>query len=141
MRRRGFLLAGLGATTLTLSLSPGPADAASDGPPAHRLHAGSRLLFVSGQVPTDADGAAPEDFDAQCALAWGGVERQLAAAGMGLRHLVRVNVFLARAGDRGRERALRRARFGDCVRPSVGVIVTGIYDEDWRIEIEAIALA
>ena len=138
MRRRGFLLAGLGGATL--SVVP-ERSAGADASPAHRLHAGSRLLFVSGQVPTDADGAAPEDFDAQCALAWDGVERQLAAADMGLADLVRVNVFLARADDRRRERALRQARLGGRVRPSVGVIVTGIYDESWRIEIEAIALA
>jgi len=138
MRRRGFLLAGLGGAALTLAPATG---AAADASPAHRLHAGSRLLFVSGQVPTDAGGTAPADFDAQCALAWDGVERQLAAADMRLEHLVRVNVFLARADDRRRERALRQARLGGRVRPSVGVIVTGIYDESWRIEIEAIALA
>lgn len=143
MRRRDFLGSGAAAVLLVAGGAHARGDEAresrADG--AHRIDAHSRLLFVSGQVPTDTDGNAPAPFSAQCRLAWRNVEAQLAAAGMQLRHLVKVTVFLARAEDRRREREVRRALLSGAANPSVSVVVTGIYDEAWRIEIEAIALA
>lgn len=108
---------------------------------AHALTPASRLLFISGQVPTDADGNAPARFSQQCRLAWRNLEAQLAAADMQLRHLVKVTVFLARPDDRRREREIRRERLSGVAQPSISVVMAGIYDETWRIEIEAIALA
>lgn len=141
MRRRDFL-GGSAAAVLLVAGGASGRDAAANGPAAaHRIHAHSRLLFVSGQVPTDADGNAPAQFSAQCRLAWRNLEAQLTAADMRLRHLVKVTVFLARAEDRRREREVRRALLDGVADPSVSVVVTGIYDEAWRIEIEAIALA
>lgn len=34
------------------------------------VEAPQRWLFVSGQTPTDAEGAAPEAFEDRCRLAW-----------------------------------------------------------------------
>ena len=34
------------------------------------VDAGARCLFVSGQIPEDADGGVPDGFRAQCELAW-----------------------------------------------------------------------
>ncbi len=31
-----------------------------------RVAAGQELVFISGQIPTLADGSVPADFDAQC---------------------------------------------------------------------------
>ena len=142
MRRRDFL--GTGAAAVLL-VAGGAADADGEtretAGAAHRIGVHSRLLFVSGQVPTDANGEAPAHFSEQCRLAWRNLETQLTAADMQLRHLVKLTVFLARAEDRRREREVRRAMLGGIARPSVSVVVTGIYDEAWRIEIEAIALA
>src|SRR5258708_21776548 len=53
-----------------------------------------RLLFVSGQVPERSDGSVPAGFDAQCEQAWRNVIEVLAAAGLGVMHLVNVNTFL-----------------------------------------------
>jgi|GEM_PF-1955816 len=146
MRRRDFLGGGAAAVLL---VAGGAADSGGgtngetrdSAGTAHRIGAHSRLLFVSGQVPADADGETPPHFSEQCRLAWRNVEAQLAAADMQLRHLVKVTVFLARAEDRRREREVRHARLRRIAQPSVSVVVTGIYDEAWRIEIEAIALA
>ncbi|MEH6415918.1 RidA family protein [Pseudomonas sp. CGJS7] len=150
MQRRDILAGGAAAVLLVAGRAAG-ADASaatamdaddSPAPPvAHRIERGSRLLFISGQVPTDADGDTPERFSAQCRLAWRNLEAQLAAADMQLRHLVKVTVFLARRQDLRRERELRRERLLGVARPSVSVVIVGIYDEGWRIEIEAIALA
>jgi len=142
MRRRDFLGGSAAAVLLVAGAAAEtagePRDAAAA---AHRIHAHSRLLFVSGQVPADAQGETPPHFAAQCRLAWRNLEAQLAAADMRLEHLVKVTVFLARAEDRRREREVRQALLRRVARPSVSVVVTGIYDEAWRIEIEAIALA
>jgi enamine deaminase RidA (YjgF/YER057c/UK114 family) len=144
MRRREFIAGSAAAVLVVTGRAGGGGEIASvdgDAAIAHPINAGSRLLFISGQVPTDADGHAPARFSQQCRLAWRNLETQLVAADMQLRHLVKVTVFLARAEDRRRERELRRERLAGVVRPSVSVVVTGIYDEAWFIEIEAIALA
>ncbi|QQP94299.1 RidA family protein [Lysobacter enzymogenes] len=146
MRRRDFLGGGAAAVLL---VAGGAADGDNEtvgetrgaASAAHHIGAHSRLLFISGQVPADAEGTTPPHFSEQCRLAWRNVEAQLAAADMQLRHLVKVTVFLARAEDRRREREVRHALLRRIAQPSVSVVVTGIYDEAWRIEIEAIALA
>ncbi len=43
--------------------------------------AGTRLLFVSGQIPERPDGTVPDGFEAQCEAAWRNVLAVLAAAG------------------------------------------------------------
>src|SRR5688572_6979977 len=48
---------------------------------ACEVAAGSRLLFISGQVPERPDGSVPQDFTAQCRLTWANIERQLRDAG------------------------------------------------------------
>jgi enamine deaminase RidA (YjgF/YER057c/UK114 family) len=158
MQRRDFLLGGAAAMALlsgTAAAKSRRGTAAADpaGSPtaagaqsaaasaAHTLTTATRLLFVSGQIPVDAQGEAPGDFAAQCRLAWANLDTQLRAAGMDRRHLAKLTVFLARAGDRKREREIRRRLLAGRADPVVSVVVTGIYDEAWRIEIEAIALA
>jgi enamine deaminase RidA (YjgF/YER057c/UK114 family) len=99
-----------------------------------------RLLFVSGQVPVAANGALPEGFRAQCLQAWRNLEAQLRAAGMGLDDLVKVTTFLADRGDAAENRRVRREVLGDRA-PALTVVVTGIFDERWLVEIEAVAAA
>lgn len=36
---------------------------------AHMVEGARRILFISGQVPTDAGGSAPSNFEDQCRLA------------------------------------------------------------------------
>ena len=100
----------------------------------------SRLLHVSGQIPVRSDGTVPDSFGEQCRLVWANVEAQLQAAGMGLDNLVKVTTFLSgrRYADENGE--VRRAVLGDRT-PALTVIITGIYDEAWLLEIEAVAAA
>ncbi|TAJ71970.1 MAG: RidA family protein [Phenylobacterium sp.] len=102
------------------------------------VEAPRRWLFVSGQTPTDAEGAAPEAFEDQCRLAWGNVERQLAAAGMGLDDLVKVTVFLADRRYREANYTIRHEVLAGRS-PALTVIVCEIYDPAWLVEIEAVA--
>lgn len=98
----------------------------------------SRLLFVSGQIPVDADGRVPETFADQARLAWRNVESVLAEAGMGLTDLVKVTVFLSDRQYRRENYEVRKEVLGEHM-PALTVIITGIYDEAWLLEIEAVA--
>jgi 2-iminobutanoate/2-iminopropanoate deaminase len=104
---------------------------------AVEVEGAERLLFVSGQIPVAADGALPEGFRAQCLQAWRNLEAQLRAAGMGLDDLVKVTTF---RGDAVENRRVRQDVLGDRS-PALTVIVTGIFDERWLVEIEAVAAA
>ncbi|MBX3530849.1 MAG: RidA family protein [Rhizobiaceae bacterium] len=100
----------------------------------------SRVLFVSGQIPADVNGNVPADFESQCRQAWRNVIAQLAAAGMTLDNLVKVNFFLS---DRKYIADYRKVRLEVLGPRAVGLttIITGIFDERWLLEIEAIAAA
>lgn len=97
-----------------------------------------RLVYVSGQVPETRDGEIPESFDEQARVAWNNVLAQLDAAGMDVTNLVKVTTFLSSRDFAGPNSAVRQAVLGDHA-PALTVIITGIFDERWLLEIEAIA--
>ena len=99
-----------------------------------------RLAFVSGQIPADADGKVPVDFAAQARLAWANVEAQLQAAGMSLDNLVKVTTFLSDRRYNLENRTVRQEALGART-PALTVIIAGIFDSAWLLEIEAIAAA
>ncbi|HEY9409179.1 MAG TPA: RidA family protein [Jiangellaceae bacterium] len=98
-----------------------------------------RLVFVSGQPPWAVDAEVPESFDAQCRLAWRNVERVLAEAGLGLRNLAKVTVYLADRRYREANSTIRAEVLGEH-RPALTIIITGIYSEEWLLEIEGVAV-
>jgi enamine deaminase RidA (YjgF/YER057c/UK114 family) len=100
----------------------------------------ARTLYISGQVPVAADGSLAASFEEQCRQAWANVEAQLRAAGMGLDNLVKVTTFLADRDHAMENRKIRQQVLADR-RIAVTVIIAGIFDERWLIEIEAIAAA
>lgn len=99
-----------------------------------------RLLFVSGQIPANADFSVPEGFYEQSNLCWRNLIAQLEAAGMGLDNLVKVTVFLS---DRKYTEDYRRSRdeMLNGRRIALTTIVCDIFDDAWLLEIEAIAAA
>ncbi|ANZ38660.1 enamine deaminase RidA [Lentzea guizhouensis] len=113
--------------------SPGYVQAAS-------VPGGSKLLFVSGQIPADADGNVPDDFEAQCRQAWANVFATLEAAGMDRTNIVKATTFLADREYRGVNSRVRRELLGDH-EPAVTVIACDIYEEEWLVEIEVVAAA
>lgn len=100
----------------------------------------SKLLFISGQVPLDLNTNLPTTFRDQCFLVWANIEAQLRAAGMGIGNLVKVTTFLSSRDYASENRAVREEVLGDHA-PALTVIITGIFDEAWLVEIEAIAVA
>jgi 2-iminobutanoate/2-iminopropanoate deaminase len=105
---------------------------------AHEVRGANRLLFISGQVPETADGVVPADFRAQCELVWDNIEAQLREAGMTLAHLVKVTTFLSDRRYREENADIRHSRLSGHA-PALTVIICGIYEERWLLEIEAVA--
>ncbi|MBC6461790.1 RidA family protein [Actinomadura sp. HBU206391] len=99
-----------------------------------------RTLYVSGQPPWVKDGDVPADFDGQCRLAWENVKSVLASAGMTVGNLAKVTVYLSGRQHRAANSRIRHEVLGDH-RPAITIIITGIYDEAWLLEIEAVAVA
>jgi enamine deaminase RidA (YjgF/YER057c/UK114 family) len=100
----------------------------------------SRILFISGQIPTEKNGTVPESFEAQARLVWANIIAQLRAADMTLDNLVKVTFFLS---DRKYIPDYRRVRQEvlENRRVALTTIITGIFDEAWLLEIEAVAAA
>ena len=105
---------------------------------AVRLADFDELVFVSGQIPVDAEGVVPESFAAQCRLVWRNVEAQLRAAGMGLADVVKVTTFLGDRADAQENSAIRREVLAGLT-PALTIIIAGIYDPAWLLEIEVVA--
>jgi 2-iminobutanoate/2-iminopropanoate deaminase len=105
---------------------------------AVRIDGIEALVFVSGQIPVDMDGAVPEGFADQCRLVWRSVEAQLRAAGMALGDIVKVTTFLADRAHAAENSAIRQEVLAGLT-PALTVIIAGIYDPAWLLEIEVIA--
>ncbi|MGC1523834.1 MAG: RidA family protein [Steroidobacteraceae bacterium] len=97
-----------------------------------------RLLFISGQIPETPAGHVPSDFPAQARLVWGNVSAQLGAAGMTVANLVKVTIFLSSREFATGNREIRQEVLG-AHSPALTVIITGIFDDKWLLEIEAVA--
>jgi 2-iminobutanoate/2-iminopropanoate deaminase len=97
-----------------------------------------RLLFISGQIPETMAGQVPDGFPAQARLVWRNLCAQLDAAGMTVANLVKVTIFLSSREFAILNREIRQEVLG-AHSPALTVIVTGIFDATWLLEIEAIA--
>jgi 2-iminobutanoate/2-iminopropanoate deaminase len=97
-----------------------------------------RLLFISGQVPENSDGSVPEGFEAQCEQAWRNILAVLAAADLGVEHLVKINTFLTDRSQVVANRAIRHKMLQGN-EPASTVMVAETVDGKWLLEIEAIA--
>lgn len=99
-----------------------------------------RTVYVSGQIPVALDGSVPRAFRDQARQAWLNVEAQLRAADMGLDNIVKHTTFLANRAHKAENSLVRKDVLGER-EPSLTVIICDIFDEDWLLEIEAIAVA
>ena len=109
-------------------------------PQAVKVEGATRWLYLSGQIPVGPDGGLSPDFTEQCRQCWANIEAQLRAADMTLDNLVKVTTFLSDRKHADQNRAVRLEVL-DGRQPALTVIVTGIFDEAWLVEIEAVAAA
>jgi enamine deaminase RidA (YjgF/YER057c/UK114 family) len=117
----------------TVTIAPGGAYAL-----AYEVTAPARTVYISGQIPTRADGSVPDGFEAQCRQVWANIDAALADAGMTRRDLVKVTTYLSDRSYRDTNSRIRREILGDHL-PALTIIIAGIYDPAWLLEIEAIA--
>ena len=100
----------------------------------------SRTLYISGQIGQRMDGVIPDEIAEQSRLAWQNLEAQVKAAGMTLDNLVKVTTILPNHGDVAAAREARSKALGDR-KPASILIVGGLADPAWKIEIEGVAVA
>ena len=100
----------------------------------------ARTLYISGQVGLRIDGTISDDIVDQSRLAWQNLEAQLKAAGMTLDNLVKVTIILPNHGDLIAAREGRSKVLGDR-KPASTLIIGGLANPAWKIEIEGIAVA
>jgi len=100
------------------------------------------LLFVSGCVPVDGDGAlvGGDDVVEQARQVFRNVGAVLEAAGAGIADIVKVTVFLTDVDDRTRIDPVRQEVFGDTRPASTLIEVSRLAVPGAKLEVEAVAL-
>lgn len=108
---------------------------------AHAVEASkaARRLYISGQLGVRPDGVTQPDFDSQCRTAFDNIKVLLAEAGMGLEDLVKLTIYLTRRDDIVRFRQIRDEVMGDIRTASTLLLVAGLANPAWLVEIEAVA--
>lgn len=106
---------------------------------AMAVPAGARLVVVSGQLAVRRDGSVPDGVGAQAELIFANIATILAADGMSLADLVRINAYVTDRADMPGYMAVRDKVVADPPPASTLMIVTGFTRPEFRIEIEVIA--
>ena len=102
--------------------------------------AGTRLLYVSGQVGTAPDGKLAPGFEAQCEQVWMNLGEVLRVAGMSYKDIVKVTVFLTDSRFTAPYREIRDRFVKDSPYPaSTLLIVAGLADPAMLVEVEVVA--
>ncbi|MGM9615568.1 MAG: RidA family protein [Oscillospiraceae bacterium] len=98
------------------------------------------FVFVSGQIPTDADGNLPEGIEAQARQSILNLKAVLEAGGSDLQHVVKTTVFLRDMDDFAAVNAVYAEYFNGAVQPARSCVQAAKLPKDMPLEIEAIAL-
>ena len=117
--------------------APAPISAYSQ---AVEVTGNTRTLYISGQVGIDAEGNIPDDIAEQSRLVWANLNAQLRAAQMTLDNVVKFVTILPNAADVAASRTGRQEALGDR-KPAHTLIIGGLANAAWKIEVEAIAVA
>ncbi|MEQ8321962.1 MAG: RidA family protein [Rhodospirillales bacterium] len=104
-----------------------------------RADGATSWLHISGQVGTHADGSLAGDSAQQMEVCWQRIMAVLADAGMNMGNIVKVTVFLTRPEDVGLYRQIRDRYLNGHLTASTLLIVSGLADPAWTVEIEAVA--
>lgn len=99
-----------------------------------------RWLVLSGQVPVAVDGSVPETAEGQAALVAAHLRTALTHHGMTAAHIVKLTTYLVGREARAAWQVERDALIGGGPPPaSTQVIVAGLADPRWLLEVELIA--
>ena len=102
----------------------------------------TRRLEIAGQVGVHPDGTLADGLADQLDVAFANVDRALAAAGMTRANLMKITVYLTQNTPDAVTiyRARRDAWVGHATPPAATLlIVAGLANPDWLVEIDAVA--
>ncbi|HSS10398.1 MAG TPA: RidA family protein [Acidimicrobiales bacterium] len=100
------------------------------------VRVGPRVL-VSGTGPVWPDGSCPDDVELQAARCFEIVGAALAELGAQLSDVVRTRMYLVDAADSDAVSRAHAAAVGSAAPAATMVVVAGLLDPRWRVEIEA----
>ncbi|NQU57280.1 MAG: RidA family protein [Rhodospirillales bacterium] len=100
-----------------------------------------RWLHLSGQVGVRKDGSIPPDAEGQMEECWAKIFAILDAAGMEKANMIKVTGYVTRSDDIGLFRQVRDRLMEGHEPASTLVVVAGLANPDWIVEIEAVAAA
>jgi 3-hydroxyisobutyrate dehydrogenase len=105
------------------------------------VEAGTRLLFISGQVPRALDGSTvgAGDMTKQAELVFENLAQILANQGSGFGAAIKATIFVTDMSRAHEVTAVRSRFYGDAAPASTFVAVSALGDPDWLLEIELIA--
>lgn len=98
----------------------------------------SRRLYISGQAPITAAGMVPATFKEQAETVWRNILAQLHAADMSAENLVKATTFLSDRKFREENREVRHAILNGHTF-ALTVVLAGMFEDGWLLEIDAIA--
>jgi len=106
---------------------------------AVEVAAGSRLVFVSGQLGVNPDDTVPPTVEGQAERCFENIAAILAEAGLGLADIVRINAFVTAREHMKGYMSVRDRLVGDPPPASTLMIVAGFTRPEFLVEIEVVA--
>jgi len=106
------------------------------------IPAGSRLLYLSGQVPLDSAGnlVAAGDFRGQAEQVFANLDRALRAAGATFADVVKLTYFVRDVSHLADLRAVRDRHINGAAPPASTLVeVSRLFRDDVLLEVEAVA--
>lgn len=103
------------------------------------VRVGDRVV-VAGTAPVLPGGGCPADVGDQARRCLEIIEQALTDAGSGLSHVVRTRMFLTSAADAEVVGAVHGELLGETRPAATMVVVAGLLDPAWKVEIEAEAV-
>jgi enamine deaminase RidA (YjgF/YER057c/UK114 family) len=97
-------------------------------------------VWVSGTGPVWPDGSCPDDAGEQARRCFAIILAALAEAGAGAHDIVRTRMYLISAADADAVSAVHGELFGALRPAATMVVIAGLLDPRWKVEIEAEAL-
>jgi 2-iminobutanoate/2-iminopropanoate deaminase len=103
------------------------------------IEAGTRQVFVSGQVGVGADGKVPTDLTAEAEQIWRNITGVLAGLGLPVSAIAKITTYAVSGNDLAPIRAARAKALGDLKPASTLVVVAALAAPEYRYEVEVVA--
>ena len=103
------------------------------------IHEDCELLAIAGQIGAQSDGSIVEGIEAQCEQVFENLLAALSANGMDWDNLIKLGIFLTDRSFVPVYREVRARMLGDVAPPGTLVVVSGLADERWLVEVDAYA--